>query len=626
MKTLNLKSLYRFLLLISIIFSMSYCSDDWLKPQPLSIFTPENAFIDANGLYSELTACESSIRGEFYGDGMPMITELIFSDMCVEGMSDNPGTCQNLINTITPSSNLNGGDQNRIGWFWATGYSVIKNANVVISRIDQLKFNSEAERNAILGTAYFYRSYEYYKLTQMFGDVPFIGKEISGPKLDFYSTKRDVILRTIKKNMEFASTWCSDNVPRGRATKGACYHLLTKINLALGEFDDAIASASAVIDGGVYSLMRAPFGTIPKEDGTYLTNLGVVRDDVVARLHWYANKAIPANKEVLFMAISKEEFIDSRLDLRVMRQSLPFWSKTAANQIYTPDGKTGMSDVAGREIKLVETFGRGIGRVPTTRYNEITIWDDPNDLRHKRYNWMNMEDLVYNHLSLKGISPYYGKPLQKRDPNGKVLTADTIGNWYGWPHYKLYSPDPRRTQPQGGSYDWYIFRLAETYLLRAEAYWWKGQVDKTMEDINTVRTRASCAPYTDVNKIDIGTVLAERARELYWEEPRTTELHRISFIFALTGKSYDGNTYSLTNFGESNFYFDWIMKQTNYYNKGIKANNGQEYKMAPYHVLWPIPQLSISANTLGVINQNFGYAGYENNVPPLDAIPPEDDI
>ena len=43
--------------------------------------------------------------------------------------------------------------------------------------------------------------------------------------------------------------------------------------------------------------------------------------------------------------------------------------------------------------------------------------------------------------------------------------------------------------------------------------------------------------------------------------------------------------------------------------------------MEPKHFLWPIPQTVITANTMGVINQNFGYDGYENNVPPLETIP-----
>jgi hypothetical protein len=113
-----------------------------------------------------------------------------------------------------------------------------------------------------------------------------------------------------------------------------------------------------------------------------------------------------------------------------------------------------------------------------------------------------------------------------------VATTDTIRNWFGWPHYKLYVPDPRRIQPQGGSYDWYVYRLAETYLVRAEAYWWKGDIANAMKDVNSIRTRANCAPYTDQAKFDIGTILDERARELYWEEARKTELTRISYLFA----------------------------------------------------------------------------------------------
>ncbi len=626
MKKFNIKIYLPRAIAFVVALSAVSCSEDWLEPKPLSIFTPENAFVDVRGMYGALTACERNMRYEWYGDGAPIITELIFSEVCVEGTTDKPGPAQNMNIQITPSSPMNGTDNNRIGWYWYEGYKGIKYANVVISRINNTTFANDAERNAVLGSAYFHRAFRYYRLTQQFGDIPFLGTEVTEPKLDFYSTKREVILRKIKKDMEFAAQWCTDNVDRGRVTKGACLHLLTKINLALGDFDAAIASSTELIEGGVYSLMRNPFGAVPKEEGDYLTKMNVVRDDVVSRLHWHANKALSANKEVLFMVLSREDLIESRLDLQIMRQVVPFWGVSNSNMLYTPDGfGPGTSDLANQEIKLVETFGRGIGRARGTNYHSRMIWDDPNDLRHKKYNWMNMEDLVYNNNNAKK-GAYYGKPLSLRDAQGKVLTTDTIRNWYGWPHYKVYNPDPRRIQPQGGAYDWYVFRLAETYLLRAEAYWWKDQKDKAMQDINEVRTRANCAPYTDASLIDIGTILDERARELFWEEPRKTELNRISFIFAQTGKSYHGKVYTMANFGESNFFYDRIMEKTDWYNKGVKANNGQEYTMSPYHVLWPIPQSAISSNSQGVLNQNYGYDGYANNVEPLNQIPAEEDI
>jgi hypothetical protein len=85
-----------------------------------------------------------------------------------------------------------------VGWFWLEYYNGIKYSNVVISRIDNTKWTSETERNAVLGSAYFHRAYRYYRLTQQFGDVPFIGKEITEPKLDLATTKREVILEKSK--------------------------------------------------------------------------------------------------------------------------------------------------------------------------------------------------------------------------------------------------------------------------------------------------------------------------------------------------------------------------------------------------------------------------------------------
>ena len=41
-------------------------------------------------------------------------------------------------------------------------------------------------------------------------------------------------------------------------------------------------------------------------------------------------------------------------------------------------------------------------------------------------------------------------------------------------------------RPNGGNGDWYVFRLAETYLIRAEAYYWKGELASAAEDINTI--------------------------------------------------------------------------------------------------------------------------------------------
>lgn len=609
---MRIKKLYTLPLTLALICSAISCNKEYLEPKPLSFYSPENTLNDAQGMRGALIACLRNMRYEWYGDGAPIITEHIFSEVAVEGTTDKSGPAQDLNLLITPDANLNSTDWNRIGWYWFEGYRGIRYANAVITRIELPEWESEEEKNEILGTAYFHRAYRYYRLTQQFGDVPLVLKEYSTPKLNFYSTKREVILQKMKEDLEFAEQWVPDAVDKGAVTKGAVSHLLTKVNLALGLFDDAIASASRVIDGGVYGLMTNRFGV----------DAGNAAKNVIWDLHRPENKSLAANREALLLVIDRLEIEGNQAGgTTSMRQAVPFWG----SNINTPNGNKGTSDAARIEIDQVTKYGRGIGRLRGTPYHTKMIWKDPTDYRHAPGNWMNMEDLVYNAPAIKGKDSYYGQPLQFRDADGTVLVVDTIRSWFGWPHYKLYIPDPERSQPQGGHTDWYVFRLAETYLLRAEAYFWKGEVALAADDINAVRTRANAASILPAD-VSMATILDERARELYYEEPRKTELTRISYIFAKTGKAAEnGKTYSLDNFSQDNYFYDRIMATTHFYNKGVATRHGDHYTMSPYHVLWPIPADAINANTLGRINQNIGYSGAEKNIPALEEVVLDED-
>jgi starch-binding outer membrane protein, SusD/RagB family len=402
-------------------------------------------------------------------------------------------------------------------------------------------------------------------------------------------------------------------IDKGEVTRGAVSHLLTKVNLALGKFDDAIKSASNVIDGGNHALMTSRFGVDKNK----------ADKNVIWDLHRPENKALAENREALLLVIDRMQ-MDGNLDggTQSMRNGVPYWFN---NRLLTPGGLKGTSDAANAEIPQVVTVGRGIGRLRPTWYYTETIWKGDNtDLRHAPGTWMDMEDLVYNDPALKKANnSWYGKNLVKYNADGSRTTSDTIRNWFSWPHYKLYIPDPERVQPSGGHTDWYVFRLAETYLLRAEAYYWKDQLGLAAADINKIRERAKAKP-VEAGEVTIGTILDERARELYYEEPRKTELTRIAYIFAMTGKpAYNGKTYSLANFSQDNFFYDRIMEKNEFYNKNVKTIHGDMYTMSPYHVLWPIPINAIVSNSRGHLNQNKGYAGSESNIPPLTEIPTE---
>jgi hypothetical protein len=613
---------------IAILLSANGCKKSNLDSELLSQLEPQTALTSVAAMKAAIAGIGSNVRKEFTGDMAPIVTESIFSEVAVDGTTDKSTQAQDMDTRVTPDANLDNPDFNRIGFYWTEGFRGVRMANTVITYIDNVTYKDEAEKNAILGAAYFYRAYYYYRLVHQFGDVPLNLKDITAPKLDYYSTKREVILKKMQEDLLFAEKWVKDNVDRGDVTKGACSHLLTKVNLALGDFDAAITSANNVINSGTYSLMRNRFGS----------TAGDATKNVVWDLHRMDNKAISSNREALFLTIDRETLAGATdLGSQVMRNCVPAWH--FAN-LKTPSGTTqAIVDGVNVEIPLTLMYGRGIGRYRGTAYSTKNIWTDNTDYRHAPGMWMNMTDLVYNNPALKTSTnatekALYGKPLVDMTPanvNNMFLNKglDTIRHFFGWPHYKTFinstnalAVDKYWSPPRGTNTDWYIFRLAETYLLRAEAYYWKGNLALAMADLNQVRSRANAALLTDASAISIGTILDERARELFYEEPRKTELTRIAYIFAQTGKTaYNGKTYTLAAFSDNNFFYDRIIEKNDFYRNKVPTVMGVNFKISPYHVLWPVPAAAQRFNTGGRINQNKGYTGYENNVPALDKIP-----
>ncbi|HAL52611.1 MAG TPA: RagB/SusD family nutrient uptake outer membrane protein, partial [Sphingobacterium sp.] len=314
---------------------------------------------------------------------------------------------------------------------------------------------------------------------------------------------------------------------------------------------------------------------------------------------------------------------------------VPFWNNGG---IKTPDGKTGAglslaADETDLSLDLNKNYGRGIGRLRPTWYFTNQIWrpgKEDNDLRgiFNRDSWRKMEDLKYNEPNLKKTgNPWYGKNLVK--PVG-MSVEDSIRLWFSWPHYKLFVPDPLQTQWEGGETPWYIYRSAEVYLLLAESYYWKNDLGQAAIAINEVRQRAGASQLT-ADEINIGELLDERARELYYEENRHIELVRIAYTYAKTRKPceiFGGRVYDLkqisgpggtnANIKQTgvNFWYDRVVAKSNFYNKGVK-HKWAEYKISVHHILWPVPANAINTNIKGVINQNIGYPGAEKNKTPL---------
>jgi len=624
-----MKTNYKRKIFIAALTSLmiASCTREFLKPDPLSFYEPTTTFTTKSGLDATIAMCDKHLRSywsytQTRDISVPMNTEYMLSDIGVSSKTDDGSIFADVATRLTPTSGMSQDDINMISFFWGETYNGIKYANTITSYIDQVPDLDEDVKKEYIGRAYFHRSFRYLALCFQFNNVPLITKIISAPKQNYKTTSREAILEMITSNMEDAVQWVPDQSKMayvGMINKGACRMLLTKCYLATGQWDKAIAQADTLINQSGYSLMTNTFGTFESP----LPSTWPVTRNVIWDLHRPVNKCIPANKEAI-LAMPNRDGTDAAIKMRTMRNWGPMWN---INTLVSPAGKfmqcyATSSSSYRANVDYNTAVGRGIAMIRPTWYAQHEMWavngiEDTLDLRHnsKVGNWARMDSLKYNDPS---DASYFGKNLQLYN-GAKLLCTDTIRNWFDWPHYKIFVNDPDHignpasNNNRGGAADWYCYRLAETYLLRAEAEFYKGDLAAATEDVNTIRRRAKCEQlYTTVG---IGDIVNERARELYMEEWRHMEVSRISYSLALSGKADEwGNTYNVSTLADNSYWYQRIQHYNDYYNKNRIMVKGRSYTMAPYNIYYPIPQSSINANLYGKLRQNPGYDGYDPGV------------
>lgn len=128
----------------------------------------------------------------------------------------------------------------------------------------------------------------------------------------------------------------------------------------------------------------------------------------------------------------------------------------------------------------------------------------------------------------------------RMDANGEMPRntykdpADANAYTFNWAGVGEKDGLPEQTQ-EFTSTDFPIIRLADVYLMAAECAL-RGQGDKTkgLQYVNYMRKRAGVADWTS-NDYTLDNLLDERARELYWENVRRTDLIRFG---KFTGSTY----------------------------------------------------------------------------------------
>ncbi len=555
--------------LITLFALMSCNENEFLTEEPLAIYTAENSLVTASDFQAAVNMLYRRPGDIFIystDDGFFSLyhgTDLGYCTAAFDRLNTYAAT-------MVPENAL-------LNHVWNNSFFMVNQANLILTRISNADI-PEVDKNVLRGEALFFRAFAYRILANLFGGVPLYSEEITAPRRDFIRSSRTETYTQAKKDLEEAVSLLKniDAIKDGKISKQMAQHLLSEIYIALGEFDNAITAASAVIDYPAMELMTERFGSKLDQPG-----------DVYSDLFKTGNQnRSSGNKESLW--IMQYDYLNPA---SMRNDSWPWkFNPFYQNINVTAGGKT---TTAFRGV-TAEKGGRSIAWMHPTDYVMFGIWeDDPNDMRISEHNIIR-DFKIDNPASLA-----FGKWFVADGYSGKA----TARQWFPFVMKKVMGDIPEDywqrdangnplltafgehlvTNNGNSTFrDMYMFRLAETYLLRAEAYVGKNNKVAAAADINVIRARANAKPAVS-SEMDLDYILDERLRELYYEEPRMLTLCR-------TGKLAERNrkyNYSYTDITGT------------YECAGTSIQD--------YHNLWPIPYSEIERNTEAVLEQNPGY-------------------
>jgi hypothetical protein len=567
-----MKTIYRMigLLSLTILFAVTSCDEGkFLEEEPLSIYTAENSLVTASDFQAAVNMLYQRPRDLLYNsddDGMFALwhgTDLAYCTAATDRLNT-------YLATMVPTNGL-------LNHAWGHSFFMVNQANLVLTRIRNADI-PEADKNVMRGEALFFRALGYRFLANLFGGVPLVTEEITSPRRDFVRASRAETYTQAKNDLLEAVPLLGniDAIKDGKISRQMAQHLLAEIYISLGEYDHAVTQATAVIDYPAMGLMTERFGSKQDQPG-----------DVYSDLFKTGNQnRSSGNRESLW--VLQYDYLNPA---STGNDNMPRYRNPAYESIAISED--GITTTAFKGV-TAEKGGRGIGWMHPTSHVMFGIWEkDQNDMRISEYSIA--RDLRIDNEA----SPAFGKWLVADGYSASIparlwwpfvmwkITGDIPEDHWrrdanGNPLLTAFGEHLVITDTRSAFRDLYMFRLAETYLLRAEAHVGKNDRNAAAADINVVRARAKVVP-ADPSEMDMDYILDERLRELYYEEPRMVTLCRL-------GKLAERN------------------RRYNYsYTDVLGTFECAGTSIQDYHNLWPIPFWEIERNTEAVLEQNPGY-------------------
>ncbi|WP_298554171.1 RagB/SusD family nutrient uptake outer membrane protein [uncultured Algibacter sp.] len=504
-----MKSIFKIKNLLLLLLLVFIACDDFIEEEYYGAVTAEN-FLDENNadqlvisVYEKLRSVYKNYAIMFSGTDMFTSQDDVRSNLA---LNDYFG--------LTPTSDGGAGE------FWAHNYALTSEANTVINRYqNQINWSDEriVDRDYGIAQAKALRALGFFNLVKHFGGIVLELEETNSIRTDYVRSSEEETFTQIIKDLEAAIPDLLDDSQTGRISKRAAQHLLADVYLtraykSFGTSDDFTTAANlAELAIGSYDLMSQSYAQVFDYGNQ-------VNPEVLFAVQYGSNGEFDDRNN------SKHSIIMNPVDNYVgVGRGNPYGANNT-NLMPTPRFYELLADNDARDevtlhrVLFADEAGEfsspeGIENVavgdtivyyPKTAIDAVELAD-----KLERY-WVYQPDQYLFGLpdNIPGVLYQY---------SSNVLRTN-------FPIFKKFD-DVNFDAENGGSRDTFVFRVAETHLIAAEAYLGAGNTTSALANLNIVRERATGVANHYLS-IDLDTILDERAVELAGEEDRWAVLKR----------------------------------------------------------------------------------------------------